>query len=78
MGEVKRYDLDQREEEWATMQPDSQGDYVTWEDYCKLLKENAELVEALERIDGMVYDSWTNGAIAGEIAYAALAKHRGE
>ena len=54
------------------------GDYVTWEDYCKLLKENAELVEALERIDGVVYDSWTNGATAGEIAHAALAKHRGE
>ena len=44
----------------------------------KLRAENAELVAALKRIDGMVYDSWTNGATAGEIAYAALAKHRCE
>ena len=40
--------------------------------------ELAELVAALKRIDGMVYDPWTNGATAGEIAHAALAKHRGE
>ena len=40
--------------------------------------EITELVAALKRINGMVYDSWTNGATVGEIAYAALAKHRGE
>ena len=87
MGEVKRYDLDQREEEWATMQPDSQGDYVTWEDYCRLLKENAELVEALRlaanRLDRLTLEVsggyWRSCAAewTGE-ARAALAKHRGE
>lgn len=51
---------------------------VLGSDYDALRAENAELVAALKRIDGMVYDSWTNGAIAGEIAHAAIAKHRGD
>ena len=56
MGEVKRYDLDQLEEGWATMQPYSHGDYVTWEDYCKLLEENAELVRRIRLLT--ILDGW--------------------
>ena len=39
----------------------------------RLTAERDALRVALEEIAGMTYDSWTNGARAGEIARAALA-----
>lgn len=39
-------------------------------------QDQAQLVEALEEIASMTYDSWTNGARAGEIARAVLKKDK--
>ena len=39
---------------------------------------NQELLEALQKIAGNTYDEWTNGAEAGRIARAAIAKATGE
>lgn len=38
----------------------------------------ARLLGALEAITDMTYDSWTNGAVAGEIAIAAVAASKGQ
>lgn len=39
-------------------------------------QDRAQLVAALEEIASMTYDSWTNGARAGEIARAVLKKDK--
>ena len=43
-----------------------------------LYEVNQELLEALQKIAGNTYDEWTNGAEAGRIARAAIAKATGE
>lgn len=41
----------------------------------RLQAENQALRGALREIAGMTYDSWTNGARAGELACAAMKDH---
>ena len=43
----------------------------------RLRAEDEVLRKALESIASMVYDSWTNGAIAGEIAQSAIDATKG-
>jgi len=40
----------------------------------QLKAQRDELVEALKRISEMTFDRWTNGAIAEQIAKAALSR----
>lgn len=47
-------------------------------DLRRLHEVNHELLEALQKIAGNTYDEWTNGAEAGRIARAAIAKATGE
>ena len=45
---------------------------------ARLIAAAPELLEALQKIAGNTYDEWTNGAEAGRIARAAIAKATGE
>ena len=52
--------------------------YIAAAELRRLHEVNQELLEALQKIAGNTYDEWTNGAEAGRIARAAIAKATGE
>ena len=64
---------------------DAQSEHMPLEIYSSISSElrrlhavNQELLESLQKIAGNTYDEWTNGAEAGRIARAAIAKATGE
>lgn len=85
---IKRYDIEQYEEEWATMVESRDGDYVLYDDInVPLLAAAPELLEVLEETllelisyieNYATYDNESNDNETVITARAAIAKARGE